>query len=355
MTFETYFERVRRGLQADLAAYLGSKRGDVARLRPWGPDALRRLTAFTRKGKMIRGGLVSLGREMAGGRAGRAALRAGTAFELIQSGLLIHDDIIDRDPRRRGGPSLHVQYARLAPFAPDGGEAAHYGLSLALCAGDIAIFLAFEAMAGLPGPPERVAAVQRLFAAEFGVVGLGQMLDIAAGASRRELARRRILDIYRYKTARYSFSLPLTAGWILGGGPPRTLSSLERLGEALGLVFQIKDDELGLFGQTRATGKPVGNDIRQGKRTLHAAEILGRATGADRERFDAVFGRPDASDEDIAFVRDLAARTGAWDEVRSVMLRIAGRAAREIRALPVGPAHRALLEGLLAYLLSRRS
>jgi geranylgeranyl diphosphate synthase, type I len=355
MTFEAYFERVHQRLQDDLGAFMASKRGDVGRLRPWGPDALLRLTAFTQKGKMIRGGLVLLGCEMAGGRAGRAALRAGTAFELIQSGLLIHDDIIDRDPRRRGGPSVHEQYARFSPAAPGGGDAAHYGLSLALCAGDIAIFLAFEAMAGLPGPPERVAAVQRLFAAEFGTVGLGQMLDIAAGASRGELTRRRILDIYRYKTARYSFFLPLAAGWILGGGPARTLPTIERLGEDLGLVFQIKDDELGLFGQTRATGKPVGNDIRQGKRTLHAAEILGRSAGADRKRFRAVFGRPGASAEDIAFVRDLAARTGSRDEVRRIMLRLGRRAAREIRTLPVGDAHRSLLEGLLAYLLDRRS
>jgi len=355
MTFETYFERVRRGLQADLLAFMAAKRGDVGRLRPWGPDALRRLTAFTRKGKMIRGGLVSLGSEMAGGRAGRAALRAGAAFELIQSGLLIHDDIIDRDPRRRGGPSVHEQYARLAPGGPDGADAEHYGLSLALCAGDIAIFLAFEAMAGLPGPPERVSAVQRLFAAEFGIVGLGQMLDIAAGASRDELSRRRILDIYRYKTARYSFSLPLAAGWLLGGGPGRALAAIERLGEDLGLVFQIKDDELGLFGQTRATGKPVGNDIRQGKRTLHAAEIQGRSAGADRRRFQSIFGRPGASEDDISFVRTLAARTGARDEVRAVMLRLGARAVREIRALPVADAHRALLEGLLVYLMDRRS
>jgi geranylgeranyl pyrophosphate synthase len=99
----------------------------------------------------------------------------------------------------------------------------------------------------------------------------------------------------------------------------------------------------------------VGNDIRQGKRTLHAAEILGRSAGADRKRFQDVFGRPGASTEDIAFVRDLAARTGSREEVRRVMLRLGVRAAREIRALPVGDAHRALLEGLLTYLLNRRS
>jgi geranylgeranyl diphosphate synthase type I len=315
---------------------------------------LDRLAAFTRAGKMIRGVLVSLGCEMAGGRAGAASVRAGTALELIQSGLLIHDDIMDRDPRRRGGPSVHEQYRRLAP-EPGGPGADHYGTSLAICAGEIAIFLAFEAVASLAGPPSRAAAVQRLFASEFGLVGLGQMLDVEAGADSRALTERRILEIYRYKTARYSFYLPLAAGWAIGGGAGRVRPALERLGEDLGLVFQIKDDELGLFGAPRTTGKPAGNDIRQGKRTLHAAEVLGRSTGRDRDRFMDIFGRPDASAGDIAFVRDLAARTGAREAVREVMDRLGRRAARDIRELPIGDGPRALLGGLRAYLLSRRS
>ena len=104
MTFDAYFRPVRKRLSDDVTAFLAAKRADVAGLRPWGPDVLERLRTFTRKGKMIRGVLVALGCEMAGGRAGAAAVRAGTAFELIQSGLLIHDDIMDRDARRRGGP-----------------------------------------------------------------------------------------------------------------------------------------------------------------------------------------------------------------------------------------------------------
>ena len=353
MTFEIFFEKARRRLREDLERFMASKRADVARLRPWGPDALRRLTTFTRKGKMIRGSLVSLGCEMAGGRPGRAATRAGTAFELIQSGLLIHDDIIDRDPRRRGAPSVHEQYARLA--SRRGAAAAHFGTSLALCAGDFAIFLAFEAMAGLNGPAERTAAVQKLFAAEYGLVGLGQMLDIEAGASRGALSRHHVLGIYRYKTARYSFYLPLAAGWILGGGPARTLPALERLGEDLGLVFQIKDDELGLYGLGRTTGKPVGSDIRQGKRTLYAVEILRRAGGADRKRFAAVFGREAATEKEIAFVRDMAMRLGARKEVGRVMARLGRRAETEIGALPVGEKHRLLLEELLGFLQTRLS
>jgi len=354
MTFTAYFGRTRRRLRDDLGHFLAAKRKDFAPLEPWGRDVLRRLESFTRKGKMVRGGLVALGCEMAAGRIAPAAVRAGTAIELIQSGLLIHDDIMDRDSRRRGAPSIHEQYACLAE-EPGGPGAAHYGTSLAICAGEIAIFLAFEAMAGLPGPAARAAASQKLFATEFGLVGLGQMRDIEAGSSRRSPSERDILDTYRFKTARYSFSLPLAVGWILGGGRAAVRPKLQRLGEDLGLLFQIKDDELGLFGSAKATGKPVGSDIRQGKKTFYSVRLLDRAAGPDRDRVLAIFGHPDAPDADILFVRDLAERLGVRREVRQVMNGLAERAGRAIRSLAVEAGHRQALQTLLDQSLSRRS
>ncbi len=354
MTFDTYFERTRTRLLNDLDEFLSAKRKDVAGLKPWGGDVLRRLAEFTRKGKMIRGGLVLLGSEMAGGGVSRAAVRAGTAFELIQSGLLIHDDIMDRDARRRGAPSIHEQYAFLAE-SPGTPEAGHFGTSMAICAGEIAIFLAFEALAGLPHPGKAAAAVQKLFAAEFGLVGLGQMRDIQAGASGRPLRERQVLDIYRYKTARYSFSLPLAAGWILAGGRRSVLPRLQHLGEDLGLIFQIKDDELGLFGDEKTLGKPVGSDVRQGKKTLLYLRLADRAAGPDLDRLSAVFGRQDASKQDILFVRRLAGRLGVREDVGRVMTRFGRRAAAVIRGLPVEEKHREILQNILNYSLTRRS
>jgi len=353
MTFEDYFGRTGRRLRADLGRFLGSKRKEFAPLGPWGRDVLGRLGAFTRKGKMIRGGLVALGCDTASGRIAPAAVRAGTAIELIQSGLLIHDDIMDRDDQRRGGPAVHVQYARLAE-GPAGPDADRYGANLAICAGEIAIFLGFEAMAGLPAPKARAAAVQKLFAAEFGLVGLGQMRDVESGGSRRWPSERDILETYRFKTARYSYSLPLAVGWVLGGGRPALLPRLRRLGEDLGLIFQVKDDELGLFGSSRATGKPVGSDIRQGKKTLHALRLFERVAGPDRERLERTFGRADAPDADIAFVRELAGRLGVREEVSRVMAGFGRRAAAALDALPVGPRHARILQSLLDHGLNRR-
>lgn len=353
MTFETYFAGTRKRLLRSLDGFLEEKSAAMTRLRPWGADVAGRLSEFTRKGKLIRGGLVCLGCEMAIRRISADAVRAGTALELIQSALLIHDDIMDRDTQRRGAPSIHRQYSLLAENEglPD---AHHFGVSMGICAGEIAIFLAFEALSGLKGRPSQTAVVQKLFAGTFALVGLGQMLDIHAGASSRAIPEREVLDIYRFKTARYSFSLPLAAGWALGGGKPAVRRQLERLGEALGLIFQIKDDELGLFGDERVLGKPVGSDIRQGKKTLIHLRLLEKATPVERKTLAAVFGRPDASDDDIRRVRELALRHGLDAEVRKTMARHGSRARTLVRGLPVDARYREVLETLLDFSLTRR-
>ena len=354
MTFENYFRATRRRLLADLKDLLGRKKGGLATPRAWGADVLGRLAEFSRKGKLIRGGLVCLGYEMTGRRLSPAAVRAGTALELMQSALLIHDDIMDLDTMRRGAPALHRQYAAVAQkeSVPDPD---HFGVSMGICAGEIAIFLAFEALAGLPGPGRRSTEVQKLFAEEFGLVGLGQMRDIQAGSSRRLIGTRQALELYRFKTARYSFALPLAMGWILGGGAPGVRPKLQRLGEDLGLIFQIKDDELGLFGDEAVLGKPVGSDIRQGKKTLLYLRLVEKAGAEEQRLLAGLFGRPDLGPEDIEVFRRLARRHGVVDDIRATMLRYGRRAGDAVRGLPVPARFREVLETLLAFSLERRS
>ncbi len=353
MTWESYFERTKPRLAAFLDRFFAGKAREVAMIRPWGLDVMGRLALFTTSGKMLRGGLVSLGWETTGRRAGADALRAGAAMELVQSALLIHDDIMDNDARRRGGPSFHRQYARLGERQrlPD---PARFGEGMGICAGEIALFLGFEALAGLAAPSRRTSAALGLFAREFTLVGLGQMQDLHGGASPRRASESRVLDLYRLKTARYSFSLPLVLGCLLAGGPAPLRLGLEACGEAIGMIFQLVDDELGLFGTEAELGKPVGSDIRQGKKTLLSVLIARRAGPGDRRRWAAVFGNPAAGRAGIAFARGLAETTGARAEVRSRIDRYRHRAAGRIRALPVAPRIKVILEGLLGYSLSRR-
>jgi geranylgeranyl diphosphate synthase type I len=277
---------------------------------------------------MIRGGLVFLGQEAAGAEPGREALIVGAAMELFQSAFLIHDDIIDQDRLRRGMSSVFWQYREEAE-ARGLRNAHHYGESMGLCAGDCAFFLAFRLLMS-EGVPSRLAAY---CGREIYAVSLAQMQDVDFGSSSGMPPDDDIMTLYTWKTGRYSFSLPLAAGAMLGDADPELISSLERLGELLGLVFQMRDDELGLFGSESKLGKPVGSDVREGKKTLMAALAYARLDESSRERFSAILGNPAADDRCIAELRELVERCGVREELSSRVAGLRAGSARIIEGL----------------------
>jgi geranylgeranyl diphosphate synthase, type I len=267
-------------------------------------DVLRRLSEYVLRGKLIRGALVFLGYEAVGGDSERrdaACLPAAAAMELTQSFLLIHDDIMDKDEVRRGVPSLHRQYREYAEGRgvsdPD-----HLGLSLGICVGDVGVFLAMEllsmAEAAAGGLPP--GAFLGTYARELNLVGLAQMDDVFFGQAAEEPSVDRVVQVYRFKTGRYTFSLPLVLGAILAGGNSDQQSALARFGEELGVVFQIKDDEIGIFGEDEHIGKPGGSDISANKKTVFRQLLISR--GAPAETL-GLFGKAGLTPEEVASVR----------------------------------------------------
>jgi len=353
MNLDDFLSRSRKRLAGFLTEFLDAKKSETAGVNAWGRDVTERLGAYTLRGKMIRGALVLLGCRAAGSRITQDAVRAGAAMELIQSALLIHDDIMDNDILRRGEPSFHRRYAALGGRENIAG-AEHFGLSMGLCGGDIAIFLAFEALAGMRTADRQTLAAVRLFARELTLVGLGQMQDLYAGATSRKISEKDILDLYLYKTARYSFSLPLAVGCLIGGGSPALRRGLERCGEHLGLIFQLRDDDLGMFGNEQEIGKPVGSDIREGKKTLHRHLLTERAPAGERKKLEKIFGRADASEKDIQVVRDRAERLGVREEVGRRIEALRRKAEAGIHRLPAAERYRTLLHELLAYSITRK-
>ncbi len=349
-----YFDRTRLLLGDYLRAFLAGRRAGPEVRKAGGREVLARLGDFVFRGKMIRGGLVCLGWEMTGRRLSGAAVRAGASLELIQSALLIHDDIMDRDEWRRGGPSFHRVYERVAE-EEGRPEPDRYGEGMAICAGEIAIFLGFEVLSTLDLPGDRAAAALDLVAREFVLVGMGQMRDLEAESSARPRSEREILELYRFKTGRYSFALPLALGCLAAGGPGRLRSGLERCGELFGVIFQLKDDELGLFGERVQTGKPVGSDIRQGKKTLHHRVLMERARRAERTALAMVFGNPQAGPADFDLVRALADKYRVRESVGETIGRYRRRAEAAIAEVPAPERFKTVLRDLLSYNLSRKS
>lgn len=350
-----YLTKHKKAIAGFLREYLRGQRRDIFEGTRFGHDVAERLLAFLSRGKMIRGSLVYLGAALYDHRDNDPALlRMAAVMELLQSFLLIHDDIMDRDRLRRGAPSIYAQYDQLG--SEEGiRDHLHFGEAMAICAGDVAIFLATGLIADESIPDRHRESLLSAVSREISRVGLAQMGDVYHGALPREVDEAAVIDVYRHKTGRYTFSLPLCCGAILAGAPENELEVLGRIGEGLGIVFQIKDDEIGLFGTTGGIGKTVGSDISADKKTLHRIELFRRASQADRAALESVFGAGDVTSDQVEQILDAMRRYGVDAYARERMQQYADDTSAAIRDdLPSVSANgKRLLESLLEYNLTR--
>jgi geranylgeranyl diphosphate synthase, type I len=271
-------------------------------------DALR--DYLLRGGKRLRGALLLVGNAAGGGKRDDA-LDASLGVELLHAYLLIHDDFMDQDDVRRGGPTMHR--------ALGGG---HLGASLALLSGSLCESWAYQLLGA--AAPLAAHTIERVI--------LGQMADLKA-AGGRELSEQEILEVERAKTGSYTFELPLHLGATLAGAQQPLLDALSAYARPLGMAFQIADDLLGTFGSPEVTGKPNASDLREGKRTLIVARALEAAPAKDAARLRAQLGKADA---DVDELREILRRSGAEQSARADAERLCGEAIRalESSALP---------------------
>lgn len=243
---------------------------------PWQVDVFGRLKKFVSGGKFIRGCLAAYICQNLGHDKALDPIPLAAAIELIQAGFLIHDDIMDQDELRRGHPSIHAQYKELGD-ARGYRNSRHTSESLAVCAGDAAIFLAYEHIAGLNLKAKPHAKLLKYVSTQWQRTCWGQMQDIALAARNASATPKEILDMYREKTVRYTFCVPLVSAAIICRQPGSVVEHLDKLGENMGLLFQLHDDELDLYGIEKITGKPVGSDTREHKQTYWNAKNFDKA------------------------------------------------------------------------------
>ncbi len=348
----TYLSKKKSQINDLFESFLKEVKQDAGRINSWGPDSLQRLQEYLSRGKMIRGALVSFGNEMLGGRNVQQALQVGAAMELFQAAFLIHDDIMDQDLYRRGKPSLHAQYRELLKSnlrETKSEHLEHLADSLGICVGDVALFLAFELLGSIEVTLPVLQSLVKLFTRELVYVGFAQMEDVYFGGSNDSPTEEQILTLYRYKTGRYTFSLPLMAGGILAEAPQPVLAALSTLGEQMGVLFQLKDDELGLFGDAEEVGKPIGSDIISNKKTLYRYYLFQTVKKEDRKRVQEMFGSAHLSKEDLLFLRSCLTETKVKDQVDRLMDQLEEQARTTIRQLEVSPEWREKLFQLVEY------
>jgi geranylgeranyl diphosphate synthase, type I len=329
-------------VETALTEFFASKRQLVGGLGGGYADAVDDLVAFVlRGGKRLRPAFAWTAWLGAGGdRHGPdapAVLRACASLELIQACALIHDDIIDASVTRRGFPTVHVGFAERHRAQQWSGSAARFGESAAILLGDLALCWADDMLRESGLDPAAMARVSPVWSAMRTEVLGGQLLDIEAEAGRDESVEA-AMRVNRFKTAAYTVERPLQLGAAIADASDAVLESLRSFGTDIGVAFQLRDDLLGVFGDPAVTGKPSGDDIREGKRTVLMAVGMQRA---DESRPDVAtllrtsLGSDDLTDEQIHALRAALTDLGAVDDVERRITELTERALHTLDASDV--------------------
>ncbi len=358
-SFEKLLETVRHHVDGQLATWLRPKVVAASHISAEvgaAAQAVERLAL--RGGKRMRAALVVCGFDACGGGTTgdeelvvghlRSVGRAAVAIELLQVYLLIHDDWMDDDDVRRGGPAVHVTLREHL-------GSKRLGDTAAVLAGDLSCAYAQEALLEVPLGAERVLGAARAFAQIQEDVVSGQLAEMSPMLANSTSRAPSVELIHALKTASYTVTGPLALGAHLAGASETRVAQLTQYGRPLGIAFQLRDDLLAVFGDANATGKPVGNDIRQGKRTSLVAEMRGDAKA--EALLAHVLGREDASDAEVNEVIRAMETTGAKArvEARVAELLAEARAALASMALPETSPGRIWLAGAIRALGERSS
>lgn len=296
-------------------------------------------------GKRIRASLCFWAWRAAGRPHTAEVVDAAAALELFHAGALVHDDIMDRSHERRGRASAHRRFARVFREADLVGDPERFGDSAAILLGDLLMSWSAEMLGGCGAEPAAVRGARKVFDLMRTQVMGGQYLDIweQVHPEVRYVEAQRIV---LFKSAKYSAEQPLLLGATLGGGSPALIEGLASFGREVGEAFQLRDDILGVFGDPAVTGKPVGDDLRDRKKTVMMALAHGRATPLQRKRTEHCLGLLDPGEADLDFLRDVLVATGALATVEDRIVHLHDQAVIGLEELELDHVVRAALTHL---------
>ncbi|MDT0201235.1 polyprenyl synthetase family protein [Nocardioides sp. AE5] len=344
----------RAGLQAVVDDFLTAQ---TTRLAPLGPDAARLLDAAREAitgGKRFRAAFCYWGyRAVAAPSPDEetALLKACASLELLHASALVHDDYMDASDTRRGHPATHRAFEGEHRTAGWRGNPEQYGAAAAILLGDLLLTWADEMLRTCGLPPERVEAAMRMFDICRTEVVAGQFLDVSVQA-RGKADVATAMTVLRFKSAKYSIERPLHIGAALAGADDAMITALTGFGLPLGEAFQLRDDQLGVFGDPEVTGKPAGDDLVEGKRTVLVAEALSSSPADEAALLDSSLGQ----DLDLATVdrlRRIIVDSGAHDRVEEMIADLARDSVAALERAPLREEARDALRLLSAAVTQR--
>lgn len=307
-------------------------------------------------GKRFRGAMTKLSYHMFEGEEEYDVLKASLAVEIIHCFGLIHDDIMDQDDIRRNKPTIHKQFeAELqehdehSKLKPD-----RYGDYMSMTTGDLGPFLANLIIQEANFPNERkIKYLGKLSEYIINTV-YGQGMDLTYEQSLMP-SQDEAMRVHQYKTAYYTIVGPLQYGAVLAGVDDKDerLAAIEKFGLPVGIAFQLKDDEMGLFSETEKIHKPIFSDLRQGKVTLLFAKTFEMADNSQLEFLKSVYGKTDADGKDLEKVREIVAETGALEYSRKICLDLIADGMSHVNEITSDEYYRELLN-LIAEFVTQR-
>ncbi|WP_435745732.1 polyprenyl synthetase family protein [Microbacterium sp. PMB16] len=323
-----------------LERFLGRMRAES---EEYGPDAMSFLDAAASTlvgGKRLRARFCHSGwRSIArfrdhGATEDDALWDVCAALEIFQSAALVHDDLIDNSDTRRGRPAAHRALESSHRSAGWAGDAEGFGRAASVLLGDLLVAWSDDLLEAALDAHPRARAVRSEYARMRRDVTTGQYLDIAEesawsvndGAQHAE----RALRVVSLKSARYSIEQPLVLGAALAGADDDQLAALRRFGHPVGMAFQLRDDVLGVFGDSSVTGKPAGDDLREGKRTVLVALTRESLDPSARSILDEMLGDPELTEQQVSFLQATIEGSGALERVEAMIADYAHQADRAL-------------------------
>ena len=353
MTILNDLAYVKKEVEKRLEEFLDEKISEASEISPSSREMMNTLKDFVlRGGKRLRAALVYYGYCCFHGEAGDAVWDVAMSIELVQSFLLIHDDIIDEDTTRRGGPTIHQRYHDLHLERYTRRDPRHFGESLAIICGDLALALANEILGNMPCnarfKSKTIVAMNRMIHR----VVYGECLDILSEVE-NETTEEEIHMMYRLKAAAYTIECPLHMGALMAGGTKKDLERLSAYAIPLGEAFQIQDDILGMFGDEEKLGKPIGSDIREGKKTFLIVKALEKVHLPQREFIKNVLGKRDLSDGDLKTIKEIVVDTGSLDYSRELAQRLIEEARGALGNYTLRKEGKDFLAGIIEFIVQR--
>lgn len=321
-------------------------------------SALDDLCKQNEGGKHIRGALIKLGELIASQGMRNNYLPVAAGYELFQTSILIHDDIIDKSNKRRGKETIHIKSAKeFQKLNNILSEAEHFGISRALCIGDYGFFISYQMLAKCSVDPSVLVKLYQMYSRIFTITCEGEIIDTILPytqvSARDNYAEYEaiIKKMYEYKTAWYTLAGPLMLGAICGDSNEELVTLLKDIAIPLGIAFQIKDDLLGIYSSEKILGKSILSDIRENKQTLLLGIAYKNADNQQKMLLHQYYGKPDADEKDLEVVKTLFIETGAKSYAEKEIQRLSNVGKEKISKIKKD--YQPILYGMVSYLVDR--